>query len=131
MVLDKLIPDNVYVTVIAQKFADISTMTEPWYGTKYTREKIPSEKISKWTKPELNEKLHIPEKNDFIPTNFDLAARDEEDCEFGPQILKETPLLRLWFKQVNKCLFAAVCNELRQVLKIAFICLHTTTVIQI
>ena len=60
MVLDKLIPDNVYVTVIAQKFADISTMTEPWYGTKYTREKIPSEKISKWTKPELNEKLQIP-----------------------------------------------------------------------
>ncbi len=102
MVLDHLIPDSVYVTVVAQKFADVATTVEPWYGTKYKTDKIPAEKISKWTNAALNEKLQIPEKNDFIPTDFDLAPRDADDHEFGPTILKETPLLRLWFKQVSR-----------------------------
>jgi insulysin len=65
-------------------------------------EKIPSEKISKWSKPELNENLHIPDKNDFIPTIFDLAPRDTEDTEVGPSIIKESPLFRVWFKQDNE-----------------------------
>jgi insulysin len=30
MVLDKLIPDNVFVTVIAQKFEGVATEVEPW-----------------------------------------------------------------------------------------------------
>lgn len=105
MVLDRLVPENVYVTVIAQKFADIATTVEPWYGTKYKTEKIPDDKIAKWTQPILNEKLQIPERNCFIPTDFDLAARDTEDTEFGPTVLKETPFLRLWFKQVTRTRF--------------------------
>lgn len=110
VVLDKLVPDNVFVTVVAQKFSDDTFSVEPWYGTKYKTEKIPAEKIAKWTNPGLNEKLQIPERNDFIPTNFDLAPRDLDDSEFGPSILKETPLLRLWFKQVKVRIWLIVLN---------------------
>jgi secreted Zn-dependent insulinase-like peptidase len=59
MVLDKLVPDNVFVTVVAQKFADVANTVEPWYGTKYQTEPIPAEKIAKWTKPPLNDKLLV------------------------------------------------------------------------
>jgi insulysin len=63
-------------------------------------ETIPASKIATWSTPTLNEKLRIPEKNEFIPTDFELAARDSEDTEEGPTILKETSLFRMWFKQV-------------------------------
>ncbi len=63
-------------------------------------ETIPASKIATWSTPTLNEKLRIPEKNEFIPTDFELAPRDSEDTEEGPTILKETSLFRMWFKQV-------------------------------
>jgi hypothetical protein len=31
MVLDKLVPDNVYITVIAQKFAEVATQVRTQY----------------------------------------------------------------------------------------------------
>ena len=76
---------------------------EPWYGTKYVTEKIPSDKIEKWSKPLLNEKFQIPEKNEFIPTEFDLAPRDTDDTEVGPSIIKETPLFR-YVDKYNICI---------------------------
>lgn len=32
----------------------------------------------KWRNAGLHENLHIPDKNEFIPTNFDLMTRDED-----------------------------------------------------
>ncbi len=34
--------------------------------------------LQMWGNAGLHENLHIPEPNEFIPTNFDLAPRDPE-----------------------------------------------------
>ena len=78
-VMDKLVPDNVRIAVIAQEFEDRAKETEPWYGTKYLEEDIPKEKISAWNEvEEAKDILHLPEKNEFIPDDFSLVDKDPE-----------------------------------------------------
>ncbi len=108
MVLEKLIPENVRVTVIAKKFADIATETERWYGTKYKSERLSDEQLKTWTETPVHESLAIPPKNEFIPTNFDLVPRLEKTTSF-PQIVRETPLSRLWYKLDDEFLLPKAC----------------------
>ena len=61
-VLDLLTPDKVRVAAIAQRYEDKCSEVERWYGTKYQVEKIPGEKIEKWTNCGTNEKLRLPDK---------------------------------------------------------------------
>jgi len=107
-VLDLLKPDKVRVAVIAQRYEEKCTEAERWYGTKYKVENIPAEKIASWENCGINEKLRLPEKNDFIPTNFDLVDRDWHKSEH-PTILKENSLGRLWFKQDDEFLLPKTC----------------------
>ena len=77
-VLTYLKPENVRVHVIGQKFENIATETESWYGTKYKKEAIPPETIENWKNSGLNESLSLPDKNEFIPTNFDTKLNSSE-----------------------------------------------------
>jgi len=61
-----------------------------------------------WAKAELHKALHLPEKNDFIPTDFSLVERDW-CCVSHPCILAEDPMGRLWFKQDNEFLLPKTC----------------------
>ncbi len=84
--LQKLIPSNVRVTIIAQKFKDLATETEKWYGTKYKMEDIPSDTIKQWEDVKVPTCLALPAKNEFIPTDFELVERDKENAAH-PHIL--------------------------------------------
>lgn len=72
MVLGYLTPKNIRVHVIAQAYEDIAEDVEPWYKTKYKKEKIPAEVIEKWSNAGYNSDLKLPALNEFIPTKFDL-----------------------------------------------------------
>uniref|UniRef100_A0A1B6DGR0 Peptidase M16 C-terminal domain-containing protein n=1 Tax=Clastoptera arizonana TaxID=38151 RepID=A0A1B6DGR0_9HEMI len=97
-VLSYLNPDNVRVAVVGKQFENITDQAELWYGTKYKAEKIPQETIQNWKDGSLYEDLHLPSKNEFIPSNFDLLPPEENPNPF-PDIIKETSLTRVWFKQ--------------------------------
>lgn len=43
--LADFIPDNIRVAIIAKQFEGTTKEVEPWYGTHYTLEKIPEEKL--------------------------------------------------------------------------------------
>ena len=58
-ILDRIIPSNVYIMVVAKQFEDIAKEEEKWYGTKYFSEKIPQEKLDLWTNAPLHDKLHV------------------------------------------------------------------------
>ena len=60
-----------------------------------------------WKNVSLNSKLHLPARNEFIPTNFDLVSREEE-CE-SPQVIHCSDLTRLWYKQDTKLLLPKAC----------------------
>lgn len=44
-ILSKLTPDNMRVAIIGQKFSGQTDKTEKWYGTEYSLETLPQEKL--------------------------------------------------------------------------------------
>ncbi|KAL7290058.1 hypothetical protein TKK_0015787 [Trichogramma kaykai] len=96
------VPEKVRVSVISKHFESIVDSVEPLYGTKYKMEKIPEETIQKWSKVELNKALAMPEKNEFIPSNF--AIKPMGQLEKFPVIIEDTPFIRLWYKKDDEFL---------------------------
>ncbi|XP_022253443.1 insulin-degrading enzyme-like, partial [Limulus polyphemus] len=101
--LNRLSPDNIKVSVIGKKFQDTVDAKEKWYGTEYKLERITSEQLKEWENAGYNKSFQLPPKNEYIPSNFDLVPRQ---TEFGnlPQMIKNTPMFRVWFKQDNEFL---------------------------
>uniref|UniRef100_A0A0K2SYP7 Metalloproteaselike [Tribolium castaneum] n=1 Tax=Lepeophtheirus salmonis TaxID=72036 RepID=A0A0K2SYP7_LEPSM len=104
MVLDYLCPQKVRIFVVGKMFENKATETEKWYGTKYYQEKINSNLIKEWSESKMIcPNLKLPETNSFISKNFDLVKREPGQGKF-PSIIKDTPLMRLWFKQDDEFL---------------------------
>ncbi|XP_014206136.1 insulin-degrading enzyme isoform X2 [Copidosoma floridanum] len=97
-----LVPENVRIHVVGKMFEAEANSVEPWYGTKFREEKIPAEQIHKWKNSGLNEAFHLPDKNEFVPTKFDIKPHDKVD-KF-PVIIEDTPFVRMWFKQDDEFL---------------------------
>lgn len=47
----------------------------------------------------LNDALHLPSPNEFIPVNLDVAKYPVAEKQKSPNLIQETPMLRLWHKQ--------------------------------
>uniref|UniRef100_A0A1B6FWC7 Insulin-degrading enzyme n=2 Tax=Cuerna arida TaxID=1464854 RepID=A0A1B6FWC7_9HEMI len=102
-VLGYFTPNNVRVAVVGKTFESIATECEKWYGTKYKQEKIPEDTIKDWNDESLCEALHLPSKNEFIPNDFSLLPREENPSQF-PVVIKESPSIRVWYKQDDEFL---------------------------
>ncbi|XP_066457093.1 insulin-degrading enzyme isoform X2 [Eleutherodactylus coqui] len=108
MVLDKLRPENVRVAIVSKSFEGTTDQTEEWYGTQYKQEDIQAEAVEKWQKADLNGKFHLPTRNEFIPTNFEIVPL-EKDATPYPALLKDTAMSKLWFKQDDKFFLPKAC----------------------
>lgn len=113
--LDYLIPEKIRIMVVAKMFEETADQTEEWYGTKYSVKKIPSDIIEKWRNVELNEAFRIPRPNEFIATNFDIKPTNQEGKKL-PEIIKKSPLMKVWFKQDHTYLVPKAC-----------VCFHITS----
>ncbi|XP_053683115.1 insulin-degrading enzyme [Sabethes cyaneus] len=91
-------PENCRIVIVGQKCEEKANRVEKWYGTKYASEKVPKSVLDSWAKADMNEKLHLPKPNPFIPTDFELVPVDA-DVENFPAIIYNTPMMRVWFKQ--------------------------------
>ncbi|PAV82976.1 hypothetical protein WR25_18299 [Diploscapter pachys] len=99
--LNMLTPQNFYYRVVAQKFAGQEGNThEPVYSTEMNISKIEDSSIKKFQEAMENghPSFHLPEKNTFIATKFDLKPREEKNSPI-PELLCDTDYLRLWFLQ--------------------------------
>ncbi|XP_034408413.1 insulin-degrading enzyme-like [Cyclopterus lumpus] len=108
MVLDKLRPEYVRVTVVSKSFEGQTNKTEEWYGTQYKQEAISEESLEKWASADLNNKLKLPMKNEFIPTNFEIYPL-EKDSPPVPTLIKDTAMSKVWFKQDDKFFLPKAC----------------------
>ncbi|XP_057520818.1 insulin-degrading enzyme-like 1, peroxisomal [Amaranthus tricolor] len=95
-ILDELSPENVRIFWDSKSFEGHSDLSEPWYGTKYSLEKISASMIQNWMSASPNEHLHLPEANVFIPT--DLSIKDFKDKVTHPILLRTSSSSRLWYK---------------------------------
>uniref|UniRef100_A0AAR5Q891 Insulin-degrading enzyme n=1 Tax=Dendroctonus ponderosae TaxID=77166 RepID=A0AAR5Q891_DENPD len=102
-VWDNFDPEKARLSVVAKAHAAICTETEPWYGTKYKEEKIPSETLKEWKNAGFCQEFRLPEQNEFIPTDFTLYQQEDSESD-NPVIIEDSALTRVWFKQDNKFL---------------------------
>ncbi|GLT74479.1 hypothetical protein SLA2020_462740 [Shorea laevis] len=96
MVLDELSPDNVRIFWESKKFAGLTDLVEPWYGTAYSIEKVTTSMIQEWMSSAPNENLHLPVPNIFIPT--DLSLKNPEEKVKYPVLLRKSSYSRVWYK---------------------------------
>ncbi|KAK8918647.1 Zinc-metallopeptidase, peroxisomal [Platanthera zijinensis] len=96
MLVNQLKPDSVRIFWESKSFEGCTDSVEPWYGTKYSVQKIRPCTIQQWTEKAPEEDLHLPIPNIFIPT--DLTLKQVSDKVHNPSLLRKSPFSRLWYK---------------------------------
>lgn len=102
-ILNNLKPEQMRVALVSKKFASKANLKEKWYGTEYSVEQISDDVMNKLKTCGLNTAFHMPEKNEFIPSDLSLVKHDHGVDKF-PTVVKKTPTSRLWFKGDDKFL---------------------------
>ncbi|RXH76697.1 hypothetical protein DVH24_019585 [Malus domestica] len=115
---EQLSSDNVRIFWESKKFEGHTNMSEPWYGTPYSVERITGSMIQEWILSSPNENLHLPARNVFIPT--DLSLKNDLEKAKCPVLLRRSPYSTLWYKP-DTMFFTP-----KAYVKIAFTCPHTS-----
>ena len=119
-ILSRLTPSNVRILALAKKFENIVTDTEPWHGGQYKTEEIKKDLIKAWETYVPNDKLRLPERNPFIPRNFELCKRDTHDSNKMPSVIYDSNLSRVWFKQDDEYLLPKACLNFQIMSSVAY-----------
>ncbi|MBT6503304.1 MAG: hypothetical protein HOK67_25720 [Deltaproteobacteria bacterium] len=89
--------ENMQIVLIAE---DLPTdRTDPWYGTRYSVERIPDDQLSLWRDVVPHPALTLPPPNPFIVEN--VSYQPGQLNEAYPVLLKHSDRTRVWFKQDN------------------------------
>ncbi|KAK8092120.1 LuxS/MPP-like metallohydrolase [Apiospora kogelbergensis] len=103
--LDCLRPDNFRMTLVSRDYPGDWDQKEKWYGTEYKAEKIPEEflvEISKAASADTKARLpqlHLPHKNQFIPTKLEVEKKEVKEPTLIPRLLRNDKVARTWFKK--------------------------------
>ncbi|KFY13297.1 hypothetical protein V491_06446 [Pseudogymnoascus sp. VKM F-3775] len=98
-------PDNFRMSVVSQTFPGGWDKKEKWYETEYKYEKIPQDFIAEIknaassTKANRLSELHLPHKNQFIPTNLDVEKKEVKEPSRAPTLIRNDDMVRAWFKK--------------------------------
>ncbi|PRQ56265.1 putative insulysin [Rosa chinensis] len=66
---------SMYMLTHAISICFLDFRCEPWFGSHYIEEDISPSLIDLWKDPpEIDVSLHLPEKNEFIPTDFSICS---------------------------------------------------------
>ncbi|KAI0408675.1 peptidase M16 inactive domain-containing protein [Xylaria palmicola] len=98
-------PDNMRMTIVSRDFPVDLDNKEKWYGTEYKSEKIPEEFLAELTKAldthagyQLSA-LHLPHKNQFIPTKLEVEKKETETPAISPRVIRNDQIVRTWWKK--------------------------------
>ena len=96
--LERLNPSNMRIDFVSKKVEEKADKTEKWYGTRYHQEKIDEQVLNEWKKVDLNDKFKLPEKNEFIPTDFSIATNEREQSMKVPELISNTGMSYVWYR---------------------------------
>ena len=97
--------DNFRLMIVSQDYPGDWNERERWYGTNYRVQKIPVEVQEDFRKAlsaaakERPTDLHLPHKNEFIPTRLDVEKADVKEPAKTPKLLRNDEKVRLWWKK--------------------------------
>lgn len=103
--LDCLRPDNFRINIVSRDYPGTWDRKERWYGTEYTSKKIPAdfmrqvERAAASTAQERIPQLHLPHKNQFIPTKLEVERKEIKEPAPAPKIVRNDNLARTWYKK--------------------------------
>ncbi|KAF9670932.1 hypothetical protein SADUNF_Sadunf13G0120600 [Salix dunnii] len=96
-------PENMRIDVVSKpsvKSQDLQC--EPWFGSSYIEEAIPPPLIEIWRDPpEVDVSLHMPSKNEFVPSDFSIRADNLDHHPISssfPRCIIDEPLMKFWYK---------------------------------
>ena len=99
----QLTTDNLHMYYVSDELvADDDYSLDPIYGTRYQSQAIRDDMVKAYKDGDLSwssmaEKIHLPEKNTFLPKNFDLKPVEAE--EKAPKKIKESECSAVWHWQ--------------------------------
>ncbi|KAL2470900.1 Insulinase (Peptidase family M16) family protein [Abeliophyllum distichum] len=102
-ILDFFKPGNMRVDLVTKSFnKSLDIQLEPWFGSQYVEEDIPSALMQLWQDPPaIDSSLHLPSNNNFIPRDFSIRA-DKVSCQLAdvssPRCILDEPMTKLWYK---------------------------------
>jgi insulysin len=91
--------ENLRVYVIAKELESLATETEPWLGTKYFTQPIPSALLARLKSPQASVVLDIPPPNAYICTTFDVLTVGTSK---EPVLISKDHRTSVWYKQDHK-----------------------------
>ena len=97
--------DNVHLTVVTPDELPGEVKNEKWYGTEYSEQYIPKDfmdelrSAEKLSPAERISDLHLPHKNEFIPSRLTVDKKEVEQPAKTPKLIRHEPNLRLWYKR--------------------------------
>jgi insulysin len=98
-------PDNMRMTIVSRDFPGDWDQKEKWYGTEYRAEKIPEDFLAELSEA-LNTPpgqqlpaLHLPHKNQFIPTKLEVEKKEVEKPAIAPRVIRNDQIARTWWKK--------------------------------
>ena len=92
--LDMLTPENVMVTIAAHGLETDKTST--WYETPYSVTTLSSDLVDRWNSAPLNDKLSLPERNQFVPEHLTLLENTEKTE--APALIVEKESFSVWHR---------------------------------
>lgn len=103
--LDLIRPENLRLNIVSRNFPGDWNKKEKWYGTEYRMEQIPSdfmESLHKAIVIPSNERLselHLPHKNNFIPSKLEVEKKEVGEPLLAPRVLRNDQDARTWWKK--------------------------------
>ncbi|RYP69252.1 hypothetical protein DL771_006220 [Monosporascus sp. 5C6A] len=120
--LELLRPDNFRMTIVSRDFPGDWDQKEKWYGTEYKSEKLPEdflvelERAMRSTAKERLPALHLPHRNQFIPTKLEVEKKEVKEPALSPRVIRNDNVARTWWKKddtfwVPKANFIVSCRS--------------------
>ena len=98
-------PDNFRLTIISQDFPGSWDQKERWYGTEYRVDRFESSfksalaEASTITKQHRIPELHLPHRNEFIPTKLSVDKKETANPSLAPKLIRNDESIRTWWKK--------------------------------
>lgn len=96
-------PDNFRMTIVSQDFPGGWDRKEKWYGTEHKVEKIPADFLAEiktaFESKNRPAELHLPHKNEFIPSRLDVEKKEVEVPAKTPKLIRNDENVRIWWKK--------------------------------
>lgn len=97
--------DNYRLQITSQDYPGNWDQKEKWYGTEYRIEDVSApfretlKRALESTAEEIPKELHLPHKNDFVPTQLTVERKPVEEPTKVPKLIRNDDAIRLWWKK--------------------------------